>query len=337
MSTSVYGGLRSARWLRQFRYGPLVVGFRNLETGQVVWSQTLAPQQYYLDRQFRWPNWQNRKPNLRKDIWRCLAVAEVPTHEQAVQLYRNLVRLRELRDMEMRNQARDWRRKNEFGNIWYWNQYRPTYTQEAVADVISALEVLKVPAKLWWDGDFRRGAPEYWDGLEVEQAVLPRHSPREQFAVLNRLRIESLSRAARDQAERTRSDIVTAEQARSAGEPTASDLRRQFNASVAERYEKIVQARQRQQQALFASRPELKDLADKRAAIDRITASLKEAEAAYDHFLPHGERGAAKAPIKLRKLALRQAKRVYRAALKRYQSRNNKRRVPQSRSRFARR
>lgn len=333
----MYGGLRSARWLRQFRYGPLVVGFRNLETGQVVWTQTLSPQQYYLDRQFRWPNWQNKKPTLRKDIWRCLAVAELNTHEEAVQMYRNLVRLRELRDMEMRNQARDWRRKNEFGNIWYWNQYRPTYSQEAVSDVVSALEALKTPAKLWWDGDFRRGAPDHWEGLDVEQTILPRHNPRDQFAVLNRLRMESLSRAVREQAERTRSETKNAEQARATGQPTGSDKRRDINNLVAERYQKRLQSRERQLEALYTSRPELKDLADKRAAIDRVMVSLKQAEAQYDHFLPHGERGAAKAPIKLRKLALRQAKRVYRAALKRYQARNNKRRVPQARVRFARR
>lgn len=333
----VYGGLRSARWLRTFQYGPMVTVFRNLESGQVVFSQTLHPQQFYIDQLFKWPNWQNKKPTVRKDIWRPLAVTELPTHEDAVALYRNLVELRKMRDMSQRDQARAWRKKSPEGNVWFWNQYRPTYTHEAVADLVSALEAMGLDkTTIHWEHLYRRGDDGHWDGLEVAHQELPRHNPREQHIVLNNLRISSLQRAKQIQAEATKAQQAAATAARENGEPTPREKRLEEARKMYVRKQRILANRQAQREALLAARPELADLEVKKAAIARAEAALAEAKANYDHFLPHGQRGAAKAPIKLRDRALRQAKRVYRQAKKRVAAQNNKRRVPQPKARMLR-
>ncbi|PRT52974.1 Mitochondrial ous recombination protein 1 [Wickerhamiella sorbophila] len=333
----VYGGLRSARWLRTFQYGPLVTAFRNLESGQVMFTQTLHPQQFYIDQLFKWPNWQNKKPVVRKDIWRPLAVAELPTHEEAVQLYRSLVELRKMRDMTQRDQARAWRKKSPEGNVWFWNQYRPTYTHEAVSDLVSAMSAMGLDkATIHWEHAYRRGDDKHWEGLDVSHNELPRHNPREQHVVLNRLRIDSLERAKEIQAEATKAAQAAARAAQEAGQPTPRGQRLEEARKVYERKQRILANTKAQREALLAARPELADLEVKKQAIAKAEAALAEAKASYDHFLPHGQRGAAKAPIKLRDRALRQAKRVYRQAKKRVAAQSNKRRVPQPKSRMLR-
>lgn len=313
----VYGGLRSPRWLRAFQYGPMVSAFRNLETGQVVFTQTLHPQQYYLDRQFKFPNWQNRKPTLRKDIWRPLAVAEVPSHEDAVSLYKNLVELRNMRDRSERKKAKDWRRKSKEGNIWYWNQFRPTYTHEAVADLSSALYAMRCKSTIYWDAEYRKGSESVWEDIEVSHDVLPRHNPREQFVVLNEIRKQSLKRAA------PKPELTP-------------DQREQLKDADRQR-KHIRELRAKQREQLLEARPDLRELDNLKQAVAKAEESLAKAEANYDHFLPHGQRGAAKAPIKLRKSALRQAKRLFRQAKHRHAARNNKRRVAQPRIRLGHR
>ncbi|CAN6628400.1 hypothetical protein TRVA0_011S02916 [Trichomonascus vanleenenianus] len=179
------GKYRTPTWLRKHRYGPNVFVFRNLETNQVLYTQTPFPQPYNIRKQFQNPNWQNRLPSTRNDLWRAMAVAQLPTYEKAVDLYESLVQLRHMRDWTHRDQAMAWRKTNEDGNIWYSSQFRPTYTQEAVADIISALEhVQPAGAKIHWEDAWRRGESEHWQSVEVEHTEMPRYNPRERFVVL---------------------------------------------------------------------------------------------------------------------------------------------------------
>lgn len=341
---AVYGGLRSARWLRSFRQAPMVTAFRNLESGQVLFSQTLHPQQYYINQQFKWPNWQNKKPTTRKDLWRPLAVAEVPTWEGAVKLYRNLVELRHRRDMHERKQAQNWRRKSADGNIWYWNQFRPTYTYEAVADLLSSLEAMGLDAEtepsrsqkaiIHWQEEQYKGDDSIWKDLQVEHRKLPKHNPREQFVALNMVRQEALSRANEIRAEMTRETKRLAAEARANGKPTHREIQLEQRKAIMERQKRVHEARLMAKQRLLEQRPELADLAKRGEAVRRASLAWREAAKAFDHFTPRGVRGAAKQPIKLRQRALRQAKRAFRDLKKRISRRGNKRRVPQPRIRL---
>lgn len=185
------GKLRRPTWLRQHRYGPNVYIFRNLETNQVLYTQLPFPQQYNIKKQFQGPNWQNRLPSLRNDLWRPMAVAQTRTYESAVDLYEKLVQLRHMRDYTHNKQANAMRKKNKDGNIWYFSQFRPTYTQEAVADVISSLEHLNVPAKIHWEDAWRRGDQREWETVAVDHENMPRYNPRERHVVLRKIADES--------------------------------------------------------------------------------------------------------------------------------------------------
>jgi hypothetical protein len=182
------GAFRTAEWYRQRKLGPLVCAFRNIETGQVLFTQTLHPQEWYIKDQFRWPNWQNRLPNLRKDLWRPMAVAQLPSHEDAVMFYQDLVELRKRRDRTEKQQAMAWRKKSADGNIWYYSQFRPVYTQEAVADLASAAASSGVDCVFHWEDAWRKGDETNWQDVpNVQHKVLPRYNPREQYVLLRRL------------------------------------------------------------------------------------------------------------------------------------------------------
>lgn len=327
---AVFGGLHSARWLKAFQQAPMVTAFRNLESGQVLFTQTLHPQQFYINQQFKWPNWQNKKPTDRKDIWRPLAVAEMPSHKEAVRLYRNLVLLRQRRDMYERDQAQAWRKKSAEGNIWFANQYRPTYTFEAVADLVSAIEEVQTSqgeqstpseAIIHWDSEFRKGDEKHWEGLKIDHQLLPRHNPREQFAVLNRVRQAAL--------DRLYSTPINEDEASAEAVKEQAELEK-----IVDRQRRIYEGRVREHQKLLEQRPDLVQLAERGEMVRRAARDLKEAKAAFDPYTPRGQRGAAKLPIKLREKTLRQAKRQFRALKHRIATRNKKRRVPQPRSRM---
>uniref|UniRef100_A0A060SXI6 Large ribosomal subunit protein mL67 n=1 Tax=Blastobotrys adeninivorans TaxID=409370 RepID=A0A060SXI6_BLAAD len=185
------GKYRRPNWLRNRRYGPNVFVFRNLETNQVLYTQTPFPQRYNIAKQFQGPNWQNRLPTTRNDLWRAMAVAQLPNYESAVHLYERLVQLRHMRDYTHRDVAMAMRKKNEDGNIWFYSQFRPTYTQEAVSDLISALEHLDVSAKIHWEDSWRRGDESHWEDIEVEHAEFPRYNPRERHVVLRKIADQS--------------------------------------------------------------------------------------------------------------------------------------------------
>lgn len=311
-----YGGLRAARWLRSFRQAPLVTAFRNLESGQVVFSQTLHPQQFYLDQQFKRPNWQNRKPLLRRDMWRAMAVAELPSWDLAVQLYKNLVQLRDQRDLHARKQALAWRRKNDDGNTWFWNQYRPTYAQEAVADLLSALEAIAPTpdraAVVHWEHLYRRGAEELWRDVHVQHEEIRPYNVREQGAMLNAIRVAALKRAqevARADAERRSAEDA---ERRAQGLPTHDEVEQQKAAERAARVAKLREARRAKYDALLAQRPDLRELRARADAVREAARALGQATKAFDNQTPKGQRGLARQPIKLCAMALRLAKRSFR-------------------------
>lgn len=206
--TTRAGKFRRPGWLQKHRYGPNVFVFRNLETNQVLYTQTPFPQRYNIKKQFQGPNWQNRLPTTRNDLWRAMAVAQLPTYDAAVKLYENLVQLRHMRDRTHKDQANAWRKKNDDGNIWYFSQFRPTYTQETVADLVSSIEHLNiiqnggqkknsngevVNCKLHWEDPWRKGDESYWKPVEsaVTHTEFPRYNPRERFVVLRQIADQS--------------------------------------------------------------------------------------------------------------------------------------------------
>lgn len=179
--------LRTAQWLFTHRYGPNVYIFRHLDSGQVVYSQTPFPPEVNIEQQFQFANWQNKKPSTRRDMWRAMAIAELPTYQQAVEFYNNLLKLRWMRDRSMKNQARAWRKPSPEGNIWHYAQYRPTYSQESVADLVSAIESVGGECKLHWEDSWRKGDSSYWSSLKVEHLEMPKCNPRDRFVVLRKI------------------------------------------------------------------------------------------------------------------------------------------------------
>ncbi|SCV03407.1 LAME_0H10176g1_1 [Lachancea meyersii CBS 8951] len=184
---------RTAKWLQKAGFAPQVFLFRNLESGQVIYSQLPVFAQYQIDAQFKRPDWANRKPSTRRDVWRCMAVVDLPNYDQGVQLYQDLCRLRYLRDVLDPKKADALRKKNEDGHVWYSAQYRPTYGQEAVADLREALSKTSAStSQIHWEDEWRMGdIGRHWTPVlpHVKHDVLPRmgNPAREQSAILRAL------------------------------------------------------------------------------------------------------------------------------------------------------
>ncbi|CAH01516.1 mitochondrial 54S ribosomal protein mL67 [Kluyveromyces lactis] len=186
---------RPANWLQKAGYAPQVFLFRNLESGQVLYSQFPTFSWKQIDTNFQRPNWENKKPSTRRDIWKCMAVVDLPDYDKSVKVYQNLCRLRYLRDVTFSKQAKDMRKKNESGHTWYSSQYRPTYSQEAVADLRECLLKLKdvqSSIKVHWEDEWRMGDKEkYWNPVlpELNHTTLERlgNVSREESAILKEL------------------------------------------------------------------------------------------------------------------------------------------------------
>ncbi|AQZ15919.1 MHR1 (YDR296W) [Zygosaccharomyces parabailii] len=185
---------RPAAWLQKAGYAPQVFVFRNLESGQVLYSQFPNFSQKQVDKQNQRPNWSNRKPSTRRDIWRCMCVVDMPTYESGVKLYQNLCRLKYLRDVREPQEAQQYRKLNEDGHIWYSMQYRPTYAQEAVADLKES--ILKSGSNkditIHWEDSWRMGDKEkHWTPVlpGVQHSLMSRvgNVAREQSTVLREL------------------------------------------------------------------------------------------------------------------------------------------------------
>lgn len=172
---------RPANWLARNGYGPQVFIFRNIESGQVLYSQLPTFTDYQIKTQFQRPNWQNRKPSLRRDIWRVMAVVDCESYEGSVEVYQNLVKLRSMRDLTLKDVAMKFRPRNKDGNIWYSAQFRPIYTQEAVADLASSIESAQTKSKVHWEDEWRKGDLSNWDADLVEHRSMDRvalHTPK---------------------------------------------------------------------------------------------------------------------------------------------------------------
>ncbi|KAG7699174.1 hypothetical protein KL930_002039 [Ogataea haglerorum] len=176
---------RQPQWLKSNGFAPHVYLFRNIESGQVMYSQTPHITKYQIQQQSFRPNWENRKPSKRRDLWRPMAVAQFDTHEKAVRAYNALVELKYMRQVSKRKEAEALRKRNQFQQIWYFGQYRPTWAQESVSDLTTVLDELKLSSKIYWDSLWRKGDDKYWKDLQVEHDELDKVSPREKFVALN--------------------------------------------------------------------------------------------------------------------------------------------------------
>ncbi|EAZ63425.2 protein involved in mitochondrial homologous DNA recombination [Scheffersomyces stipitis CBS 6054] len=166
--------------------GPQVFLFKNMFSGQVLYSQVPAFHQDQIDQQFVRPNWENRKPSRRSDLWRIMCVASFKDYEHARAAFRGLVQLRQARDVVQQKEAKALRKKNDDGNTWYAGQYRPTYSQEAVADLAHVIEEFNLEGtKLLWENAWRRGEDKHWRLDLVEHDTLPPFNPRDQSILLD--------------------------------------------------------------------------------------------------------------------------------------------------------
>ncbi|CAI4345525.1 CPG_1a_G0011570.mRNA.1.CDS.1 [Saccharomyces cerevisiae] len=200
---------RPASWFERTKIiPPQVYIFRNLEYGQVLYSQFPNFSQTQVDKLFVRPNWSNRKPSLRRDIWKCMCVVNLQNYKQSVHLYQNLCRLRYLRDVAQRKESDKLRKKDSNGHVWYSGQYRPTYCQEAVADLRESLlkvfenatqaEKQTAPAKkpsIYWEDPWRMGDKDkHWNydvfnALGLEHKLIQRvgNIAREESVILKEL------------------------------------------------------------------------------------------------------------------------------------------------------
>ncbi|CAI4038157.1 hypothetical protein SMKI_04G4980 [Saccharomyces mikatae IFO 1815] len=200
---------RPASWFEKTKIiPPQVYIFRNLEYGQVLYSQFPNFSQKQIEKLFMRPNWSNRKPSLRRDIWKCMCVVNLQNYQQSVQLYQNLCRLRYLRDVAQRKESDKLRKKDSNGHVWYSGQYRPTYCQEAVADLReSLLKVFEGSAQagnqtihtkkpsIYWEDPWRMGDKDkrwkfkVFDVLGLEHKLIERvgNVAREESVILKEL------------------------------------------------------------------------------------------------------------------------------------------------------
>lgn len=180
---------RAAKWLASNDFAPQVFLFRNIESGQVLYSQIPKFSEYQIKKQFQRPNWENRRPTLRRDIWRIMAVANLQTYESAVKLYENLVSLRSFRDLTKKDEAMKYRPRNSDGNIWFSAQYRPIYTQEAVADLSESIDNVNEETTIYWEDDWRRGDASNWNPELVKHEVLDRIALQTPKSLLEEIRL----------------------------------------------------------------------------------------------------------------------------------------------------
>ncbi|CAH6723322.1 mitochondrial homologous recombination protein 1 [[Candida] jaroonii] len=186
-------GFKTQEDLISLNLAPQVFLFKNLFSGQVAYSQVPALHQDQIDEQFTRPNWENRKPSRRDDLWRIMCVANFNNYEYAIAAYQGLVDLRRVRDVVQKKEANEMRYKNDEGNIWYSGQYRPIYSQEAVADLNHIIEEFELEnTELLWENLWRKGDDKYWSDL-VQHDSLPPFNPKYQSAFLDEIREKALA------------------------------------------------------------------------------------------------------------------------------------------------
>lgn len=182
-------GEKTIEQLQQLNLGPQVFLFKNLFSGQVLYSQVPGFHQDQIDAQFKRPNWENRKPSRRNDLWRIMCVANFSNYEYAEAAYKGLLQLREARDIVQKKEAKALRKKDDEGNTWYSGQYRPTHSQEAVADLAHVIDEFELEnTTLLWESVWRKGDDEHWRHDLVEHEALPPFNPQHQTVLLDEVR-----------------------------------------------------------------------------------------------------------------------------------------------------
>mmetsp|Transcript_8069 Transcript_8069/g.10144 ORF Transcript_8069/g.10144 Transcript_8069/m.10144 type:complete len:245 (-) Transcript_8069:134-868(-) len=191
-------GEKTEQDLIALNMAPQVYMFKNLFSGQVLYSQVPAFHQDQIDEQFTRPNWENRKPSRRNDLWRIMCVANFENYEYAIAAYKGLVQLRQVRDVVQKKEAKAMRKKNDEGNVWFSGQYRPTYSQEAVADLAHVIDEFELEGTtLMWESLWRKGEDSHWRSDLVEHDSLPPFNPRDQTILLDELRARAVEEFAK--------------------------------------------------------------------------------------------------------------------------------------------
>lgn len=186
-------GEKSIHDLMRLELAPQVFVYKNLFSGQVLYSQVPGFHQDQIDQQFTHPNWENRKPSRRNDLWKIMCVVNFKSYENAVTAYKGLVDLRHTRDDVQRKQAYEMRKKNDDGNIWYSGQYRPTYAQESVADLAHIIEEFGLDSTtIHWESLWRKGEDKHWRSDLVQHEPLPSFNSKYQSVMLDELREKAL-------------------------------------------------------------------------------------------------------------------------------------------------
>lgn len=192
-------GFKTAQALELLNLAPQVFLYKNMFSGQVLYSQTPGYHQDQIDEQFVRPNWENRKPSRRNDMWRIMCVVNFSSYEYAVAAYQGLVHLRKVRDTLSRAEVKSMRLLNNDKNIWYYGQYRPTYSQEAVADLAHVVDEFSLEKTVaMWENLWRKGADENWRVDLIRHEVLPTTNPRFQTVMLDELREMALEAFAQE-------------------------------------------------------------------------------------------------------------------------------------------
>ncbi|KAI5953454.1 MHR1 [Candida jiufengensis] len=192
-------GSKTEQDLINLNLGPQVFVFKNLFSGQILYSQVPAYHQDQIDEQFINPNWENRKPSRRQDLWKIMCVANFNNYEYATAAYKGLLDLRKVRDIKQKKNANELRKKNNDGNIWFSGQYRPTYSQEAVADLAHVIDQFELEnTQLFWENEWRRGDDKYWRVDLVEHETLPVYSPKHQTVLLDVMRAKAVEAFAKE-------------------------------------------------------------------------------------------------------------------------------------------
>lgn len=191
-------GYKTQEELARLNLAPQIYMFKNLFSGQVLYSQVPGYHQDQIDSQFLRPNWENRKPSRRTDLWRIMCVVNFSNYDYAVAAYDGLLQLREARDIHLKTEAKAMRKKNEEGNTWYSGQYRPTHAQEAIADLAHVVDEFELEnTTAFWESLWRKGGDEHWRNDLVMHESLPVFNPKYQSVLLEEMKDMALAEFAR--------------------------------------------------------------------------------------------------------------------------------------------
>lgn len=191
-------GYKTQEELARLNLAPQVYMFKNLFSGQVLYSQVPGYHQDQIDAQFLRPNWENRKPSRRTDLWKIMCVVNFANYDYAVAAYDGLLHLREARDIHLKTEAKAMRKKNDEGNTWYSGQYRPTHAQEAIADLAHVIDEFELEnTTAFWESLWRKGEDEHWRNDLVMHESLPVFNPKYQSVLLEEMKDMALAEFAR--------------------------------------------------------------------------------------------------------------------------------------------